>query len=100
MAGYLPGVVRACLEPDLGYARQALYSAGFRPAEAKRIVAETYRPDAVDARIRQMSRHTLRLFRATGVLDVPGAGETFAAARLTTPHPLPVCSFPSATSSG
>jgi P-aminobenzoate N-oxygenase AurF len=41
-ASYLPGVVRTCLKPDLGYAHQALRVAGLQPTEADRILTETY----------------------------------------------------------
>ena len=78
----LPELVRRSLAPDLRAPLAALLAAGLAPPVARDVVDEAYAPRRVQAGIRTVARHSVRLFAATGVMDVPGAFEAFAAAGL------------------
>ncbi|WP_239308954.1 diiron oxygenase [Frankia sp. Cj3] len=82
VAHYLPYALRGCLEPDLAHAAHVLLTAGLSSTDAEEVLAEKYWTEMIDTRIREWGRYTLNLFRNTGVLDVPGASEKFAAAGL------------------
>jgi hypothetical protein len=73
----LPAFIRECLRWDTGPIASSLTLAGLDRATAKSIVDEVYADDV--AAIRGVTRATVRLCEATGVFDVAGATEAFAA---------------------
>ncbi|GHC47033.1 diiron oxygenase [Streptomyces cinnamoneus] len=82
IARCLPGLIRSSLLPDLRPVRASLAAAGLGPADVAAVVADSYPADRVDQGIRTASRHAVRLFEETGVLDVPGGREAFSTAEL------------------
>lgn len=78
----LPELIRRSLLPYLEPLRRSLVATGLTAAEAREVLHDSYPDDRVDAGIRDTARHSLRLFEDNGVLDVPGARDAFAAARL------------------
>ncbi|MGW0467802.1 diiron oxygenase [Streptomyces sp. NPDC003027] len=78
----LPELVRRSLLPYLEPLRRSLVAAGLTATQAQEVLYDSYPDDRVDAGIRDTARHSLRLFEDNGVLDVPGARDAFAAARL------------------
>ena len=82
VAPSLPHVVDDCLRPDLAPVRASLRAAGVPPDVVEEVVRDAYGEERVRASVRAASRHTVRLFESTGVLDVPGAAEEFAAVGL------------------
>ncbi|MEU4213150.1 diiron oxygenase [Streptomyces sp. NPDC026206] len=82
VARCLPGLIRSSLLPDLRPVRASLAAAGLRPAAVEDVVRDSYPAGRVDEDIRRASRHAVRLFEETGVLDVPGGREAFESAGL------------------
>jgi hypothetical protein len=83
----LPELIVSSLAPDLRPVGAALTVAGLGPDAVRQVIADSYRtPRSKDA-LRTTARHTVRLFRDTGVLDQPGATDAFAAAGLLTGVP-------------
>ena len=78
----LPGIMIACLRPDLPAFRRHLTAVGLGPPIADEILGATYTDAVVLADIRQSARHTLRMFALHGVFDLPGAREQFVKAGL------------------
>lgn len=92
----LPGLVNACLAPDLATIRAALADAGLPPDTVDEVVHDCYAPETVASTTRTTARHTLRLMRTTGVLDSAEGRDAFALAGLLdeprSPPPLRTCS--------
>ncbi|MEU5050277.1 diiron oxygenase [Streptomyces sp. NPDC021096] len=82
VARCLPGLIRSSLLPDLRPVRASLAAAGLGPAAVADVVADSYPARRVDEDVRRASRHAVRLFEETGVLDVPGGRDAFATAEL------------------
>ncbi|MEU7133354.1 diiron oxygenase [Streptomyces sp. NPDC046261] len=82
VARCLPDLIRSSLLPDLRPVRASLATAGLGPAAVAQVVADSYPARRVDEDIRRASRHAVRLFQETGVLDVPGGRDAFATAEL------------------
>lgn len=82
IAQCLPDLIRASLSPDLRPVHAALMASGLDNESAKHVLSDSYVPARVTAGIRAASRHTVRLFEATGVFDVPGGQDAFEAAGL------------------
>lgn len=78
----LPSLITESLQPATRPAFDALVAAGFASGEATDIVADAFSPAAVSRSIRFAARKTIKLFTECGVLDEPGAGDAFSAARL------------------
>jgi hypothetical protein len=85
MARYLPILIVRSLQPATQPALDALRAGGFGEDAARRIVAESYNRESVLAGIRTASAKTVRLFQTHGVLDIPGAVESFAEVGLLPP---------------
>lgn len=88
IARCLPGLIRSSLLPDLRPVRASLAAAGLGPRAVAEVVRDAYPADTVDEGIRASSRHAVRLFEETGVMDVAGGREAFEAAGLP-PRPGP-----------
>ncbi len=82
IARCVPDLIRASLLPDLRPVRTALSSAGLVAGKVEEVVRDAYAQRRVDDGIRAASRHSVRLFQETGVVDAPGAHDAFAAAGL------------------
>jgi hypothetical protein len=72
----MPALIDACLRWDSDLVRASLALAGVDEDTAKAIVVDVYQEPR---QIAAASRATVKLCEATGVLDVPGATEAFAA---------------------
>ncbi|MGW6704020.1 diiron oxygenase [Streptomyces sp. NPDC054956] len=81
----LPGLINACLAPDLATSRAALADAGLARDTVEDVIRDCYAPDEVAANTRQTARHTLRLMQNTGVLDSPEGRDAFEEAGLLLP---------------
>ncbi|WP_035305440.1 diiron oxygenase [Actinokineospora inagensis] len=79
VARALPALVRACLDWDTAPVLGALRLAGLDTATATAVVTDSYLSGAGEDRVATICRATVRVFRAAGVFDVPGAHEAFAA---------------------
>lgn len=86
VAGLLPQVITACLQPDLAPVLTSLRQCGLSDSTARAVVEDVYSAELIRASTRQVARHTIKLAEATGVLEVPGAREGFAAAGLIEDH--------------
>jgi hypothetical protein len=75
----LPRLIRTCLLWDVDPVRSSLVLAGVDEDTAAEVVRDCYGGDRGDERIRAMARATLGMCASAGVLDVPGARETFVA---------------------
>ncbi len=82
VARCLPGLIRSSLLPDLTPVRVSLAAAGLPTRAVADVVRDAYPRERVDESVRAASRHAVRLFEETGVLDVDGGREAFAAAGL------------------
>ena len=78
----LPGFIRGLLMPDRTAIEGSLIRLGMGPAEALRVVEESYPELTVLAEMREPSRATRRLFARNAVFDDPATPDTFAAAEL------------------
>ncbi|MFE0170891.1 diiron oxygenase [Streptomyces sp. NPDC059002] len=78
----LPELIVSSLAPDLRPVGAALTVAGLGPDAVRDILADGYRTPGRQDALRSTARHTVRLFRDTGVLELPGAAEAFGAAGL------------------
>ncbi|MFF8789083.1 diiron oxygenase [Streptomyces sp. NPDC015125] len=78
----LPELVLRSLAPDLAPVRNSLRLAGLDKEGVEQVVADAYAPGQVREQIRNSARHPVRLFESVGVLEMPGAGDAFAAAGL------------------
>ncbi|MET8686891.1 diiron oxygenase [Streptomyces sp. NPDC004732] len=87
VARCLPGLIGAVLAPDLRPVGAALTVAGLGPDSVRQVIAESYRTRRREGALRATARHTVRLFRNTGVLEEPCAAAAFAAAELLTGGP-------------
>ncbi len=76
VAHTLPALVQACLTWDTEPIRGSLLMSGVDTATAAAVVADAYTSSGANANV---CRATVRTFRSAGVLEVPGAEETFAA---------------------
>jgi len=76
VAHTLPALVQACLTWDTEPIRGSLLMSGVDTATAALVVADAYTSSGANANV---CRATVRTFRSAGVLEVPGAEETFAA---------------------
>ncbi|GAA2710057.1 MULTISPECIES: diiron oxygenase [Streptomyces] len=85
IARCLPELIRSSLLPDLRPVRASLTAAGLTPRQAEEVVHDTYPAHKVDRDVRTASRHAVRLFTETGVLDADGGRTAFAEARLVDP---------------
>ncbi|MEV7194642.1 diiron oxygenase [Streptomyces sp. NPDC093510] len=85
----LPELIVSSLAPDLRPVGAALTVAGLRPDAVRQVIADSYRTRRSEAALRSTAAHTVRLFQETGVLELPGATEAFAAAGLLTAVPDP-----------
>jgi hypothetical protein len=74
----LPVLIRGCLDWDTGPVRSSLRLAGLPADAAEQAVADCYGTADLD-RLRDICQATVRICTSAGVLDVPGAGEEFAA---------------------
>ncbi|MFF5207793.1 diiron oxygenase [Streptosporangium sp. NPDC000396] len=74
-APVLPALIEDCLLWDVHPVRRSLSLAGLTPADVETVIADAY-GGARD--IRQSASATVRMCRSAGVLDVPGARESFA----------------------
>jgi hypothetical protein len=81
VAHTLPALIQACLTWDVEPVHRSLTMSGVDSATADLVVADAYAESGANA---DVCRATVRTFRSAGVLDVPGAEETFAAHRLLT----------------
>jgi 1-aminocyclopropane-1-carboxylate synthase len=81
----LPALILGCLTWDVDPVRRSLTLAGLDDATARDVIADCYGPGAGAARVADVARATVRMCESAGVLDVPGARETFAAAGLLLP---------------
>lgn len=78
----LPKLIRHSLEPDLAPAAASLAAAGLTGSEIDAVLGESYPVGRRAADAAVTARHSVRLFRDSGVLEVPGVAEAFAAAGL------------------
>ncbi|MEU6683558.1 diiron oxygenase [Streptomyces sp. NPDC046832] len=78
----LPELVSRSLTPDLVPVRGSLRAAGLDEAAVSEVLADVYAPDKTRDGIRASARHTFQLFESVGVLDVPGARDSFMSAGL------------------
>ena len=78
----LPQLIQRSLAPDLTATRTALKAAGLSEGKAETVLHESFPADGRIAEIAHDARHSVRLFRSCGVLDVPGGRDAFAAAGL------------------
>ncbi|WP_369213670.1 diiron oxygenase [Streptomyces flavofungini] len=78
----LPELIVSSLTPDLRPVAAALTAAGLGPDAVRQVIADRYLSSRSKDALRATARHTVRLFRDTGVLDQPGATDAFAAAGL------------------
>lgn len=78
----LPQLIRRSLEPDVTATRAALIAAGLSEPAVATVLAESYPAEGRTAEVARSARHSVRLFRICGVLDVPGGYDAFAAAGL------------------
>ncbi|MEU7577107.1 diiron oxygenase [Streptomyces sp. NPDC041068] len=78
----LPELIVSSLTPDLRPVGAALTVAGLDQDAVREVIADSYRTPRSKAALRSTARHGVRLFRDTGVLELPGATEAFAAAGL------------------
>ncbi|MGW2223931.1 diiron oxygenase [Streptomyces formicae] len=78
----LPELIVSSLSPDLRPVGAALTVAGLGPDAVRDVIADSYRSPASTAALRTSARHSVRLFRDAGVLELPGAAEAFGAAGL------------------
>jgi hypothetical protein len=72
-ANAIPQLIDDCLRPDLAPVRASLRAAGLAPAQVSEVVEASYPEAAVRAKVRNASRHTVRLFDSVGAFDLPGA---------------------------
>ncbi|MFD7658780.1 diiron oxygenase [Actinosynnema sp. NPDC059797] len=82
----LPGIITACLSPDIPAIRRSLLATSLTPGEVEQVIGETYTAASVQADLRASARHTLKMFYDHDVLEVPGAREDFATAGLLLPE--------------
>jgi hypothetical protein len=75
----LPQLIHDCLTWDLEPVRSSLRLAGVTEDTARTVLDDCYGGDAGTQRIRDIARATVRMCETTGVFDVPGAAEAFAA---------------------
>jgi hypothetical protein len=75
----LPALIRAALTWDLGPVHASLRLAGLDADTARQVVADTYTEGPGERRLNEMARSLLRLCAATGLFELPGAREHFAA---------------------
>jgi 3-isopropylmalate dehydratase small subunit len=78
----LPGMVVACLAPDVSSVRRSLAAAGLSPEAAAQVIEESYPQDRTQLGVRRAARKTVRMFLAHDVLDLSGAEDAFDAAGL------------------
>jgi hypothetical protein len=78
----LPQLIRRSLEPDLTATRATLLAAGLGPQRADTVLADSFPAEGRGAEIARSAKHSIRLFRNCGVLDVPGGRDAFASAGL------------------
>jgi hypothetical protein len=78
----LPQLIRRSLEPDLIPTATALAAAGLSPQQTCTVLADSYPQDEQSAQVAWSARHSVRLFRDCGVLDVRGGRDAFGAADL------------------
>ncbi|WP_079036822.1 diiron oxygenase [Streptomyces silaceus] len=78
----LPELIVSSLTPDLRPVGAALTVAGLDPDDVREVIADSYRDRRSAEALRATARHSVRLFRDTGVLELPGATDAFAAAGL------------------
>ncbi|MFF3644209.1 diiron oxygenase [Streptomyces sp. NPDC002564] len=83
----LPELIVSSLSPDLRPVGAALTVAGLGPDAVSDVIADSYRTPRGASALRATARHTVRLFRDAGVLELPGAADAFAAAGLLTDVP-------------
>ena len=81
VARLMPVLIRGCLDWDTHPVRSSLQLAGLDQATAHDVVQDCYGETNVE-RVREICRATVKVCESAGVLDVPGAGEMFAAAGL------------------
>jgi hypothetical protein len=84
VARTMPPLIHGCLVWDVEPVRSSLEIAGLDPRTASEVVAECYGGETGRARIADIARATVRMCESAGVLDVPGARETFAGHGLVT----------------
>ncbi|UCM88204.1 diiron oxygenase [Streptomyces marincola] len=82
----LPAMIRAALDWDLGPVHTSLRLAGLDEERSRAVLADAYGESAVTARIRTVSRATVRLAAQAGAFDLPGVPEAFAAHGLSEPE--------------
>ncbi|MEV5981319.1 diiron oxygenase [Streptomyces sp. NPDC052114] len=78
----LPELIVSSLTPDLRPVGAALTVAGLDADDVREVIADSYRDGRSARTLRATARHGVRLFRDTGVLELPGATDAFAAAGL------------------
>lgn len=79
VARSLPGLIRRSLAPDLRPIRANLTAAGVSEPVVAEVLADVYPPRVVRRTAREQAGQSLRLFRSTGVLDLPEAVDAFGA---------------------
>lgn len=82
VATALPALIHACLRWDVEPVRSSLALAGVAAPTAGNVLHDCYGGDAGLDRLADICRATVRLCQSAGVLDVPGAADSFAAHRL------------------
>ena len=89
VARCLPRLIRQSLNPDLAPAADALRAAGMATNDVMTVLAESYPIERQAEAAAATARHSVRLFQNCGVLELPGAFESFAAAGLFALPPPP-----------
>jgi hypothetical protein len=79
----LPALIELCMTIDVTPVRSALRFAGLDDVTAGQVVLECYDAAANPRRTAEITRATVAMCRSAGVLNMPGAAETFAARGLT-----------------
>ncbi|WP_131796153.1 diiron oxygenase, partial [Candidatus Protofrankia datiscae] len=79
VAHAIPPLIRACLVWDTTPVRSSLLLAGLDEPTADTVLQDVYGGAAATRRIREVAQATRRMCESAGVLDLPGARETFAA---------------------
>ncbi|SBW28079.1 hypothetical protein FDG2_5526 [Candidatus Protofrankia californiensis] len=78
----LPGIINACLAPDLTTVRAVLADVGMSRDTIEDVICDCYSSQNIAAATRWTARYTIQLIRNTGVLDTPEGWDAFTEAGL------------------
>lgn len=77
VARCLPRLIVRSLRPDLEPIKEILSRSGFGEKKVIEIIDGAYPESSIREKIRETSRHSVKLFQEVGVLDVPGGDDAF-----------------------